>query len=521
MPFRHRATTLTLLWAIHHAVATPSPRCERGSGDVYSTSFSRSNQQRGNHIKKHSSYRRSTGASSLSLAGRATQEGAAAMVPLRGGGGGESTPATSIFNLVNNVAGAGILTLSAGMAGGVGSVPAATIGIVLGVISAYTFAAVGTSCEALQVKDFRGLWCKTIGESSSFTIDAAISVMCLSACVIYSGIIADVVTSLVATANLFENPGRAVNLGVVTTLVLLPLCLLKSLAALGFTSLLGMGAIIYTALFIVVRAFDGSYAAPDGIFYRALLREGPQASGLLPAFEHASRWGLSTKAFVLASNLGLAYIAHYNAPRYYAELQGRNPSKFRGVVYVGFGVLALLYVGVMLAGHSLFGDNCQSSILNNFAGNDPLAVGGRIATLVSIIFGYPLAFVGLLDSLRGACASLTSGKDEKSSGLLATIANPRTIWQDDILRVVLLSIATITALLVEDIGLVVGLTGSLVGACIVYIAPAVISLRARKYGASVHDMLGGMTDSTICRILIPIGVLIGGIGAFETIMAYM
>ena len=94
----------------------------------------------------------------------------------------------------------------------------------------------------------------------------------------------------------------------------------------------------------------------------------------------------------------------------------------------------------------------------------------------------------------------------------------------------LLALATAIALVVEDIGLVVGLTGSLVGASNVYIAPAVISLRARAYAkahlggdagkARVHAMLGGGRDVAICHLLVPLGVVIGGIGALETIKAY-
>ena len=80
------------------------------------------------------------------------------------------------------------------------------------------------------------------------------------------------------------------------------------------------------------------------------MAEGPKARHLMPKFDLASDWGVSAKAFVLASNLGLAYIAHYNAPRYYVELEGKNPEKFGKVVWTGFGVLATLYVGVMVSG---------------------------------------------------------------------------------------------------------------------------------------------------------------------------
>jgi len=148
--------------------------------------------------------------------------------------------------------------------------------------------------------------------------------MCLSACIIYSGIIADTLTSLgtaMGVAAMFNQ--RWSNLLVITTTALLPLCLLRSLAALGFTSVLGFGAVVYTALFIVLRAVDGTYAV-DGIFYNALQAEG--RANVLPHFNTPTNWGVSPKAFVLSANLGLAYIAHYNAPRYYNELQVHSPS---------------------------------------------------------------------------------------------------------------------------------------------------------------------------------------------------
>ena len=109
--------------------------------------------------------------------------------------------ASSVFNLVNNVAGAGLLTLSGGMPGaggkaGVGAGPAGIMGVGLCLLSAFMFSKIGKCCEALGVSDFRGLWCATIGPNSAWVIDLCIAQMCLSSCIIYSGIIGDIFTSL-------------------------------------------------------------------------------------------------------------------------------------------------------------------------------------------------------------------------------------------------------------------------------------------------------------------------------------
>lgn len=70
-------------------------------------------------------------------------------------GGGNASMAASVFNLVNNVAGAGILALSAGMASGTGWVPAVLVCVLLGVISTHTFAIVGEACDLASCSDFK------------------------------------------------------------------------------------------------------------------------------------------------------------------------------------------------------------------------------------------------------------------------------------------------------------------------------------------------------------------------------
>ena len=53
---------------------------------------------------------------------------------------------TTAFQIINNVAGAGILTLSAGMAAGIGWVPAIVVCIALGCVSGFTFYLLGEAC---------------------------------------------------------------------------------------------------------------------------------------------------------------------------------------------------------------------------------------------------------------------------------------------------------------------------------------------------------------------------------------
>jgi Transmembrane amino acid transporter protein len=62
---------------------------------------------------------------------------------------------SSVFNLVNNVAGAGILALSAGMTGGTGWIPAILLCVMLGIFSSHSFKIIGEACELTGEADFK------------------------------------------------------------------------------------------------------------------------------------------------------------------------------------------------------------------------------------------------------------------------------------------------------------------------------------------------------------------------------
>jgi len=421
----------------------------------------------------------------------------------------------TVLQIVNNVAGAGILTLSAGMAGGVGTVPATVMCLVLGVISGLTFHLIGASCELTGTTTFKALWAATLGSGTAWVVDASIALMCFSAAIIYAGILGDTSTQLLSLSSLpaaFNQ--RAINIGVLSAVALTPLSLLKDLSALAFTSLLGCVAVVYTAIFVAVRALDGSYALPSGRFLSAL----PPA--LTPSFARASTWNTNAQALVLTSNLGLAYIAHYNAPAFYRSLEERSEARFGRVCAYSFGVLTLLYLGMMRLGYATFGDVTRSNLLSNYAATDALATFGRAATFASILFGFPLAMMGLKDSSISLINTLIKpskrGKPPKRSeelqaGIntlrrgLGALASTHTT----VLTLGLLVAISAVAILVIDIGLVVGISGAVLGAAIVYIFPALIYAEARP-GVSLLEL-------TLVYGLVPMGLAVGILGVWMTL----
>ena len=87
--------------------------------------------------------------------------------------------------------------------------------------------------------------------------------------------------------------------------------------------------------------------------------------------------------FVLISMLASAFLAHYNAPKFYGELEAPADGssklpRFNLVVGLGFLAAAGVMGAVMAGGFLTFGSASQGLILNSYATSDPLAFLARL-----------------------------------------------------------------------------------------------------------------------------------------------
>lgn len=383
----------------------------------------------------------------------------------RGGGGekkavpqsgGNASITTSIFNLANNVAGAGILTLAAGKASGTGWIPSIITCITLAFCSAHTFILIGKACEMTGEKTFKGLWSQAFGSRTAWVVDSMVFIQCFFVSIIYTGLLGDIFSALLGSSSLpAALTSRTSIILIAATTILWPLNNIRDLSSLGFTSILGLFAVLYTVFFMIVRSLDGTYSLnPIGKYV---------AEGIItaPSFEKSTLWNFDLNSLVLMSNLGLAFIAHYNGPSYWQSLANASSARFSKVALPAYAILACIYVATMVAGYATFGDVCQGNILLNYSASDTLSTLGRLATGFSIIFGFPLISNGAREGLKNASAALGN----------SSISDPKNHIK---LVATLLVITTTLSISLKDIKLVAGLTGAVMGSSLVYICPTLI-----------------------------------------------
>ena len=118
-------------------------------------------------------------------------------------------------------------------------------------------------------------------------------------------ILADTFKNLLSTLG-YEFGRTNVLLGV-TSVVILPLCLMKNLSSLAPFSLAGIIGMAYTAIAMAVRYFGPGYKLPDGKFLPDV------AENLQPVFGSSGASAvISPSSFILISMLSTTYMAHFN-----------------------------------------------------------------------------------------------------------------------------------------------------------------------------------------------------------------
>jgi len=465
----------------------------------------------------------------------------------------ESTPDTSLpsqssserttINLVKTIVGAGVLTLPCGMArlSENGVLPteiiviSTTLLVVFGGLAAFGFSLVGSICARTNAKTYSEAWGRTVSEDTTWLPSIIAVSLCFTGSVKCLTTLGDVLSDILAYGihvPVDSIPRDPLLLTTVLT-VLLPLCLLPSLSPLAAGSLLGITGVVVSALAMIVRFTDGTYA-PGGLFYDVLTWKPVFNTFVSPSSvvvdstvnaaaasffvnlldnEYIKHQPSLANIAVFLALCSDAYLAHFSAPSLFNEVkprQGGNASDltptenklsvFNEAVERAFLISVVLFILIAISGFATFGSNSQPIILNNYASSDGLAAISRIGLGACVLFEFPL----LERPFRK-----TMLKDVLDRPDLAT---------SPIMTVFSVALITFTSLLGVPIDKLSAISGGIGGSFLIYIAPALMSLRALnvvKKDDSPRKLLDDITD-TAEKVEY---VTLGGIGIVLSILA--
>ena len=203
---------------------------------------------------------------------------------------------------------------------------------------------------------------------------------------------------------------------------------------------------------------------------------------------------MSPASFILISMLSTAFMAHFNAPKFYTELKDNTIPRYNKVVGASFGISILMFCLVAAMGYLTFGASSSGLILNNYANADAVMSLSRIAVAVSLVFSYPLAFVGVKEGLL----DLLRIQDRSNKSL-------------NIVTVAALGGITAMAAKVKDLSLVLALGGATLGNALIYVFPAFM-FRAAVQKKGSDATAGLKKEVKVAMASAVLGIVLGALG---------
>mmetsp|Transcript_28174 Transcript_28174/g.37479 ORF Transcript_28174/g.37479 Transcript_28174/m.37479 type:complete len:453 (-) Transcript_28174:367-1725(-) len=255
--------------------------------------------------------------------------------------------------------------------------------------------------------------------------------------------------------------------------IMLPLAMQRDMASLSFSSLLSV-----TADVILVGFVAGFAPISETV---------SEAGGLGEVLKN--EW-INSTLFIGLGILSTAMACQHSAFIVSGSLENKTQRRWSRVTGLSISLAAILCAILGTCGYLGFLENTEGDVLNNFPPGTVEANGARALLAITMFFTYPMeSFVA-----RHVCVAIfhngdldgtdCPGEGEERGGYLCM--NRRQTW-----TVGLYILALIPALIVDDLGPVLSITGSVGGSCIAYIAPGLVYLGVNGDGflSKVNDWL--------------------------------
>jgi len=401
---------------------------------------------------------------------------------------GTGTLVSSMFTLANSAIGSGILAFPYAFK---------KTGLGLGLIVTVIFAGIMGAClhfvtvcthraqeQDPRIRSYQELAGYVGGKKLSAFLEGTLIVYLLGCCCGFLIIVADMVKPLLGDSlGSAANP-RSIVIVAVGVTVVFPLCLLRRISALRFSSMFAIVAVFYMVCAIAYEYFH------------------MPTSDATDHVDHEVVW-FEADADILAALplLAFALQCHIQAPLIFTELRAseRTVARMDSVCAGAYALCLTLYVPAGIFGYLTFGPNTLTDILKGYTDvSDKVADVARVCIGIVACCGYPLNHFPARSALWGIWQRKTgqAGKEMPKKWMIVEAA----IW---------VAVTIGVALVVTDLGVVFGLIGSVAGSLVIFFIPAFLWWRLGPQDFFSHKV---GTYTVLC-----VGTLVFVMGTLTTL----
>nr|XP_009477982.1 PREDICTED: sodium-coupled neutral amino acid transporter 1 [Pelecanus crispus] len=182
----------------------------------------------------------------------------------------------------------------------------------------------------------------------------------------------------------------------VTFGIILPLCLLKNLGYLGYTSGFSLSCMVFFLIVVIYKKFQIPCCGSELNATSAIL---PNSS----AHEHMCKPKyviFNSKTVYALPTIAFAFVCHPSVLPIYSELKDRSQKKMQLVSNISFFAMFVMYFMTAIFGYLTFCDDVQSDLLHNYHSKDDILIlTVRLAVIVAVILTVPVLFFTVRSSL--------------------------------------------------------------------------------------------------------------------------
>lgn len=373
---------------------------------------------------------------------------------------GTTSIGMSVFNLSNAIMGSGILGLAFALAN-TGIVLFVLLLVSVTLLSIYSISLLLKCSQETGCMVYEKLGEQVFGTPGRLLVFGSTTLQNTGAMLSYLFIVKNELPNVIKFLIGMENStawyldGRFL-LGVVTFGIILPLCLLKNLGYLGYTSGFSLTCMFF---FLVVVVYNKFKIPCPYISVNETLSNSQNAT--VEGQCTAKYFTFNSKTAYALPTLAFAFVCHPSVLPIYSELRDRTQKKMQLVSNISFFAMFLMYFLTAIFGYLTFYDKVESELLGTYSNKkDILLLTVRLAVIIAVILTVPVLFFTVRSSLF-ELARKTKYK----------------FWQLLLVTIILLIIIDLLVIFIPAMKDIFGAIGATSANMLIFILPSMLYLK--------------------------------------------